>query len=53
MEIRVIEEDYMNIFENIIKNKIVYPKKNPCFNLSFSKFYGNQYLFCIRGESYV
>jgi hypothetical protein len=48
LKIRVIEEDYMNIFENIIKNKIAYPKKNPCFNLSFSKFYGNQYLFCIR-----
>jgi hypothetical protein len=48
MKIRVIEEDYMNIFENIIKNKIAYPKKNPCFNLSFSKFYGNQYLFCVR-----
>ena len=37
-----------DFFENIITNKVIYPKKNPCFNLAFSKFYDNQYLFCVR-----
>jgi hypothetical protein len=48
MKIRIVADDYINFFENIIENKTIYPKKNPCFNLSFSKFYNNQYLFCVR-----
>lgn len=48
MKIRVVDSNYTDFFENIIKNKIIYPKKNPCFNLSFSKYYNNEYLFCVR-----
>jgi hypothetical protein len=48
MKIRIVDSNYTDFFENIIKNKIIYPKKNPCFNLSFSKYYNNQYLFCVR-----
>ena len=43
MKIRVVDSNYTDFFENIIKNKIIYPKKNPCFNLSFSKYYNNEY----------
>ena len=48
MKIRILDEDYTNFFNTSITDKIIYPMKNPCFNLSFSKFYNNQYIFCVR-----
>ena len=48
MKIRIVSDDYINFFKSYIKNELVYPIDNPCFNMSFSKFYNNQYLFCVR-----
>jgi hypothetical protein len=48
MKIRVVSDDYIKFFKLYIKNELVYPVDNPCFNMSFCKFYNNKYLFCVR-----
>jgi hypothetical protein len=48
MKVRVVSNDYIDFFKLYIKNELAYPIDNPCFNMSFSKFYNKQYLFCVR-----
>ncbi len=53
MKIRIVEEDYIHfLFDffdtDFLKNKLIYPYKTPGFNMSFSKFYNNKYIFAIR-----
>lgn len=48
MKIKVVSDDYIDFFKNQITDNLAYPIDNKCFNMSFSKFYNNQYLFCVR-----
>jgi hypothetical protein len=48
MQIRIVSNDYINFFKNYLENNLSYPFDNLCFNMSFCKFYNNEYLFCVR-----
>lgn len=48
MQIRIVSNDYIHFFKNYLENNLAYPFDNPCFNMSFCKFYNHQYLFCVR-----
>ncbi len=53
MKIRIVEKDYVDYlfkFYNTkyLKDKLIYPFKNPGFNMSISKFYNNKFIICIR-----
>ncbi len=51
--IRIVEDDYMDFLYDYFNKqppyiKIVYPFKNPGFNMSISNFYNNKFLVSIR-----
>ncbi len=52
--IRIVEDDYMDFLydyfskRKFIKERLIYPFKNPGFNMSICQFYNNQYLIAIR-----
>ena len=48
MKVRIVSDDYIDFFKSYIKNELAYPIDNPCFNMSFCKFYNKQYLFYVR-----
>jgi hypothetical protein len=45
---RVVDSDYTDFFKKYIDHNLVYPINNPCFNMAFSKFYNDQYIFSVR-----
>ncbi len=53
MKIRILEDDYMDFLykhfnTSFIKDKLIYPFKNPGFNMSISQFYNKKYIVSIR-----